>query len=521
MFAQRCRRIFFYSLFCGFAVWPVFAVSGAEGEMFVEEFLLLEDQWPLWAEQEKVLSVEGRFKTMTRRSMTLQQSELSFKPINGLEFDRSQSDSDIVRARGVFRRDEDKELFFEVNRLEHLPSLEAEEKLQNLKVDVAAPEAFYHQARRYYEYGRFYEEDEFLKRADELYASGLETERNRTEGEDYRALFALADRASQLSSYSRYEMELRHEAFRRWWATLRHMSQDGSKFDEFLDQLLAQLTSAEAPLTEKVEELEQKYITSPLEFYHESDNFTRQILHRLFYIQAVEEHLQRQLTVDGSTGMELADRLESLAPEKTKTIKELRQAGLKFRLDRIELLTRSEMLQVRQYYLDYGEEEKAKAAASEWLDNREKRVAEEGPAGVPQLARDRIELLGEKKKGVEFLLDTIRTHPEAGPVKEELNKQGYAFIDGSWRDLKSWEESQEEDPQLKAMRQGFVVEGMTFDQVERTLGYPVSSLRSVSSLSISEVWVYPQSETTRLLVYFQWARGKSRSNARVDKVVQQ
>ncbi|QDU78760.1 hypothetical protein Pla110_04640 [Polystyrenella longa] len=526
MFTMSLRKILFYIVVIGFSFCgPVF-LQAAEDEistddMFVEDLLLMEDQWPYWAKQGEDITVEGRFKTMTRLNMTLQQSDLPFKPATGIEFNREHKDSNIVRLRGALTYDESENLFFRVSRFEHLRSLEEEDRQQNLQPGSSASEAFYNLARRFQNYGRFYEENDLLARAEELYTGGLQTERKQLRNDNYKGLFGLADRAGQLTRGRRYEFELRHEAFRKWGAEVLSGELNEAKFEEFLDTLLSQLPGASAPLPEVPAERKQQYETAPLDVYRQADGFARLELHRLFYADMVERFLLSQLAKDGSNGMDLAERLETLVPESTLVTKSIRQAGLEFKLKRVEQLTRSDMLSARRYFLEYEELEKAKEVVRRWLENRELRATEEGPAAVPQLARDRTEFLGDQKGAIELLLRTIRTYPDVESVKKELGEQGYAFLEGRWQNLAEWEAAQPDNSSENAMRQGFVVEGMTFEQVELTLGYPVTRLRSVSAQKVLEIWTFPQSQTSKILVTFDWTRGASRVSARVVKVEQQ
>ncbi|MEZ6049125.1 MAG: hypothetical protein R3C11_26825 [Planctomycetaceae bacterium] len=499
------------------------SLPAAEDEevMFIREFLLLEDQWEYWKELETPLIVEGEVKSLTRLRLTFQQCDLVFKPEANLEFDRKGTTSNLVRVQGKLETDLNQELIFEVEKFEPLPDLEEQVELQRLEVGKAAPEAFYEMAARFRKYGEFYENDLLLKRADELFSNGLRTEKNLIRKDDYRTLFTLAERISQVAPGSRLYAEVVHEACQAMWKDVQTDRVDGPTFEQLLDRILDTLPGADAPLEEYPSPYQEEYLKSPLEYYNQADEFIRMELNRLFYGEVVLQHFRKQLEKDGSNGMELADRLQSLLPEETVLHHEFRKQGLNFKLDRIARLTRSEMLKVREYFIEYGEPEKAERAAREWLKNREQRVLEEGPAGVPQLADDREQLLGEENEALELLLKTIRTYPEAEPVKQSLEKRGYAFLDGSWRSRKDWKPDEVLAPDLQAMRQGIVVEGMTLKQVEQTLGFPLSTLQSVSASRIVEVWIYPQSSGKRIIVYFDRDRGASRTAAKVSKLVQQ
>ena len=166
----RCVSLLLITLACG----SVFA----QDDMFIKEFLLKEDQWPRYAREQRSLTIEGRSRSMTRLRLTMQQCDLTFRPTGGVEFNRQQDDSNIVRLRGKLTHEdgEDGDLYFAVDRFEHLPSLETElEKLRDLKNDGAV-EPLYELARRFEQYGRFYEDDALLNHAEELYVEGLRTE---------------------------------------------------------------------------------------------------------------------------------------------------------------------------------------------------------------------------------------------------------------------------------------------------------------------------------------------------------
>jgi len=519
---KKDTRLLKRSWWCAILIWGWLAQAetvAAEETMFVGELILQEDQWDYWLEERTVLHIEGRYHSITGKILKLEGCDLNFRAGPTVRYEKSKTVSRQIRLTGRMVPYGDG-YEFQVDNYLHLPFL-TEQIQKRLKEKDISEVTLYSLARKVREQADFYDDPKLEQSADQLLHKAVQTERDSFIALEPEQLWKLGQKAKRLEASPDLWEPMLHEALRRQWKEITNRTRQQKLRDE-LTARLAKLPGAEIPLEDYDPKLEKKYRQQPVKIYNESDPFTRMELHRLFFMEVIEDEIVKRMNVDKSNGAEIAAELEETIPERigSQQTLNLRLAGVEFKFKHVETATRSEMLELAEELRNLGQPEKSIQAMQRWFDQREERVRKEGPAAAPQLADDIIQYLHNQNRAEKLLLDAVKQAPDSREITMRLDKFGFIKVQDEWVKEKDYRRKLDNDPLLKAMRQGVVIEGMTLEQVQRTLGRPTQHVKAVSDKMVTEVWVFPQGADQFLSVYFERERLAARKTAKVKKIIQ-
>jgi hypothetical protein len=369
--------------------------------------------------------------------------------------------------------------------------------------------------------GKFYQDDDLLREAQTAYLKGFDLERRAVREGDAGGLFALADKAATLGLPVKLRAELIHEAYQIRWQAIQKEKEPALK--EFAEQLARDLPGAAVPLQPPESKLGEDYWKGPAAAYQAAADDDRRKLHRVFYAQVLESMIVRQAAADGSNGAKIAAEIDRQIPERAELAEDYRQRELDYRIAQVGTATRQEMLELVNQFRKSGREELIRRTIEKWLETREKRLRQDGPAGLVQSADDRLELLDDKKTAVALLIEADRANPGsqemAGEIAKRLNRLGYQQTGGQWASQGELHQ-QPTDPVQQAMREGRVAREMTADQVRKTLGAPTSRTRVLTHEQISEVWFYGPRGSSRLAIHFTRRLRSEPAEAKVVNISQ-
>lgn len=492
----------------------------AQETMFVGDFLLQEDQWDHWLENQTELQIEGRYDSITGKILKLQECQINFHAKASVRFSSSPNESRQVRLIGLLKPHGDT-VEFSVSQYVHLPRLlkQVERRLQ--EAPDASEATLYHLAEKVRTQGEFYEDPALLSEAEALLKRAIQRERENIIGDNPEALLKLAQKSKELGAPIEDWLPMLHESLRMKYDQIKESTDNQDEFQELIERL-SNLPGARVELSPFDSALEKQYRQNPIKIYLKADPFTRLEFNRLFYIEVREQNILSGLKVDQSNGVQIAAELVSFLPERAGTdqVQKLKLAGLDFKLQHIETATRSEMYDLWDMFWKLKQQEKANAVAARWIKKREERIFQEGPAGAPELADDIMQYLNDKPRAAKLLQAAIKEAPDSLELAGRLEKLGFIKLEQQWINEKEYRQQLERDPIRKAMRQGVVIEGMKLDQVQRTLGTPIQHVMAASKSSVTEVWIYPQGNDKYLSVFFEREPNQPRLESEVTKIAQ-
>jgi len=476
----------------------------------VEEFNELKGEWPELLGRH--LRIEGRYALMGRNLLRFKNCDLSFRSRKDLP--KLTGRSRTVEVSGRLTR-EDGKLFFLIEELFELPTDLERLRQQRSRLDPAKADEWYQLATWAEQRAKFYQDAELAQEARKLYRDGLRIERSRLREGDPRALFALAEKAAGFGLDQSVQLSLIHEACVLLWRQAQRRD-DANSLRQLASTVAEKLPGAKTPLTEPVDGLRKRYLAAPLPTYEKADASTRQTLHRILHNEILLAAILKQAAPDGRNGLEIADQIETQLPEYRETATAFRQKGVAYRAAHIATASRSEMLELVELFKKQNQPERARVLILRWLQAREKVLRQDGPDGLRQLAREYETLLQDTKTAVKLLVEAYRLSQEAPEIAKELERRGYRRAGQRWVTLEEFAKTPE-GRIVQAMREGRVVEGMTAEQVRKTLGAPSFVARAATDGVFAEVWVYGENRGSRLAIHL--SRPLSSRELKVTAVV--
>ena len=177
-------------------------------------------------------------------------------------------------------------------------------------------------------------------------------------------------------------------------------------------------------------------------------------------------------------------------------------------------MTRSDMLGVADQLERAGQAKRALSAKRKWVKASEARLSKRGPAGLAQSANEYETLLNDRFNAVRLLKQAWTLSPEKKEIAEKLALYDVYRQDELWVSKSQLHEAPK-DAMEDALREGRVIEGMTPDQVGKSLGKPDRISRFASASKTQILWVF---EATRLSVLFERSSKRKDAEAKVKSV---
>ncbi|MBT6154435.1 MAG: hypothetical protein HOL01_19730 [Planctomycetaceae bacterium] len=441
--------------------------------------------------------IEGRISSKAPNRLTLQKCSQVFLPAQGETFGKPPAKHGVVEIFGRLQVvDRKRVIVVSSIRFHSDDAIRYELKKKALRRDNS--EDWFNLAKWAGKRAEFYEDKVLRERTIEANRRGIELQRRTLPDVNATTLLALAKKAADLKLPDSIRLQFVHEAHRTTWEELQKTKRPDMKL--LLDALKQQLPGVTERLPTPQPELEKTYRANPVSVYRQADEKARKKLHRIFYSDVLLASILQTAEADGDNGFAIADRVDETLPEQHELAERQREQEMKTRLSNIDRLTRQEMLDLADRFRRRKQPAKADEAVKKWLKATESQFRKEGPIGLLKAADEYIDLLEDRDKGVALLKEAYKLSPESERITERLTQLDYRLDDGEWVPIGDVKKRLE-TPIQKATREGRVIKGMTATQVRGVLGIATSVTRIATAGQVSELWIYGESNATRITVH--------------------
>ncbi len=495
-------------LLLAFSASPLFAAGN--NAQSVQDFLELKEKWPDLIGSS--FRLEGRATITTKDYVKLKGCELTFRSSRPLP--KLQGNSKVVEVSGRLAKENGGKLFIEIDSITELPTDLQTVKLRESGLPRGSAKEWYDLATWTAARGKFYDDDELLKRAAEINLKGLKIERQALTEITPAALRKLAGRADDLKLDDSLRLDLLHESFWLEWESLQKTAPPVDPNDErdwkkdpyfmFLERLDSELPGATTTSDNVLPLLTAEYRKNPVLGYRSANEASRRVLHRLFHRDVATAAITRITRPDGSNGTLIAEQIDELISEQHTLAEQHRDNELAFLVKNVAAASRTQLNDLVQRCHDRKQEALAKEAINRWLARRELSLRKDGVSGLIQLADDRLALLQDQAGAGSLLLEAVEQTPTNTDVIERLEKLGYRKVDEQWTHpiLKPQPPGAVATPKIETerdrnIRLGVPEIGMTPAELLRCLGAPSSVTRIASSGHITETWTYREGTIIR------------------------
>ncbi len=479
----------------------------------LQSFLGLKDQWPDLVGSS--FRIEGHYTIAVKDYVKLKNCDLIFRASKPLP--KLSSGSKVVEIIGRLAKDSDNgKLYFEIDQLKELPSDLVTFQQREASLSRGPPKALYKLADWATTRGKFYDDEELLKRAKAAKQKGFSIERRDLKEVTAATLRGLAERARDLQLDEPLRFELLHESLWLEWESLRKAADKSNTNPDdvdpaqdppwkFLKEVDAELPGA-TTRPESVQALvASEYLRDPITSYRTASESNRRVMHRLFHNEVALAAIARLTKPDGSNGVDIADRLDQLVPEQHDRAEKLRDGELTFLAKSAGTLARTQLQELLQRCRDRKQDGLAKEAIQRWLKRREQSLRKDGVTGLIQLSDDRWSLLQEPIAAGEPLLEALQQTPNNVDVIERLKKLGFQEVNGRWTQPQQAQKAntapaaQMIEAEIdRNIRLGVPKISMTPAQLMRCLGAPSSITRiATSGRTTTETWIYREGAAVR------------------------
>jgi hypothetical protein len=478
----------------------------------VEEFLAMRDKWPDLIGVS--FKVRGRLSTAAGNIVILKNCKgIQFRSVKELPVFREKGL--VVEVSGILKKDEFGKIFLEVSSLKNLGTdmsrLNARRNAL-LRDDI---DGLFELGEWAEERGIDYEDEELVNEARKMFRAALQKERIGLDNPRYDDLKRLARKIEKYSLQPEFKTSLIHEAYYWEWRAIRKEASSNELLG-WAGRAASELPGADKKIANYDLATVAKYVDRPLNYHSKSTPGELPGVHRMLYIEIVRDGIKKLADPDGINGMVVADRIEELIPELSDWATEFRLRELDYRLTIAEKMRRSEMLRLRRDLEDHKRTKDSTDVLERWFRHRTNVLRGEGATGLVQLAIEYDELKGDKAAAIRLLLEAERAKPGLGKVSEQLKSYGFKQVNGVWKSPQQIVHVPD-TPVVIAMREGRVVKGMSAEQVEKTLGKPVSVTRIMTSRRLTEYWVYGNESSSGISVRLN--RLNISRPAIVDKII--
>ncbi len=492
----------------------LFSSGAFAASLSVKEWIAQKGDWKEFTKSEKVIKIEGRVSTISKDQLRLQKCRLTFRSESGRPFKRPQRKYFNVHVTGYLKIHKGS-LEFMVTRMFTAPTDIGEFEIRSKKITKADPNQWNQLADWAENRADFYTDDQLEQQALGARLKGIMIQRSLLKVGDFEGLEQLAVKLIELKLDVRLQKEYQHSAYRYRWDVTKKKDEKVQK--EFLEKLKENFPGCETPLDKPDEKLQSRYLASPHETYHASDDITRIKLHRLFYREVQFPILTKNADENPREGYLIAEKIDQLIPEEKAFAEQLREKELTYRIKHISTANRKQLSSLKQKLIDRKQLQQAELIENSWLAAREGELRKEGPTGLVRAARLYLEIKKDKQTGTQLLLEAFKKNNKTQGVAEELTKLGYHYHQKKWLTAAEYK-NRKIDPIQQAMQNGNIIVGMTREQVLKTLT-PVSKFRMVSANGVTEIWVFGEPHETRITAHLLQPDRKS-SSAKVIKVIE-
>lgn len=493
--------------FCLLAIWGSEAVLRAQPRT-IQSFVADQSKWPdlvgtAW-------HLEGRYSLFGDREMRFANCNLPFVFSGKISVPRERSN--VVEVTGRLEK-ENGRLQFRVESLKSHPSDLEVVAAKRSEIDTRRPDDWYKVADWARNRGEFYKDAELLQEVDNLNRHGLLTEYRSIDPGNEQAHLAIVAKARRLKLDENLIVDMLHEGLRAQFEKHRRQASSEPALASLSVRIRKELPGAMRELDEYPEDLATEYAAEPKQLHAAADPARRQVLHRLFYLETMLERINAAARPDGSNGIEIAARIAAEIPERPELVTFHERRELDYRIKRVPLMARQEMLSLVRELESRDDPDRAKLVKQQWLQAREPLLREDGARGLVDLAEDWISLLNDRETAAEFYMAAWAANRDYEPAQQWLEANDFVFAAGKWH-------RRDEAPQTadlamdRAIREGRILTGMSDAQVRAALGArPDAVTRFATSGRITELWVF---ESAGIVV--RLSRRNRNEPSRVDAI---
>lgn len=494
------------------SLFPLMSASAAE-TFFIADFLDAQKQWPDFAEKATAIHLQGRPEQIARTRLKLYKSDLVLRSLDNAKLPVVPREVQTIEVRGrLVKAGESFE--FLVDDLRVMPTDLETLKTRQQGLPDNKPEPWYELYQWAKRRGTFYEDRELLDQMTELARRGLAAARKALGQETYAGLKAIAEQVPQLGLPESFRAELIHEAWQLRW--IAEQEKSTQPLPELADEFQKEMPGAVTVLKPPQPKLAEKYLQSPVAVYNQSDTAEREKLHRIFYAEILLASIKQKASADGSNGLTVADAIDKVIPEHHGIAEKYRDQALDYRVQNIARLTQQEVVELSELFRQRNEAERARKALTSWIESRVDLLKQEGPDGLMQAAALYRNLLEDEQQEAELLKAAWKLNPDLEEVTVRLTTLGYKLGDGQWLAPEK-AALKPEDPIKQAMLEGRVLPGMTPEQVRKSQGKPLQTVRIVSAGQVEELWIYGERGNSRIVIHFQRGHSGATEVARISE----
>ena len=486
------------------ALFAQAAVGDDREAISIAEFVEAKSRWDRLVSQP--MRLEGRISLFSNSELRFKKCDMRF--VHSSLIRPGGSTKNVEVGGRIVRKDG--KLTFSVTEL----------KLREQDMDLLArkravinnsrPDGAYELAAWARRRGDFYDDDELRDASKSLYEEGLTIGHQHLKPGDVAGLRDLAKKAAEFSLGDGLRLQFLHEANRLEWKS--EQDADLPNYRRVLDLIRRELPGATSPLPRHRLAIRKEYKRAP-ETYRLASEQNRRLLARAFYLEVATAEIGRAATEDGSNGYEIARRVERELPELTDLADTYRTRELRYLDRRLDRLTRPQVLDLSERYKQRNDPQQAGSVVRRWLELREPRARENGPAELMELGDEYVTLLNDERAAAKLYKLAFERNPQSKTAADWLRDHGYTLRESTWSKPGERQEDPHETTIAEAIQEGRVQVGMTAQQARKALGTkPASVVRMASAGHIEELWVFPDYGIT--------VRLKRRSTSDVSLVVQ-
>ncbi len=476
--------------------------------------------WDKYAAEERKFQIHGRFHGRTADTFTLEQLDIPCRLSSSVKLPDRMRDGQRMELSGRMVSENGKRLF-QVSRM-----LVRETDVEQINrraraLPEADPATRFALADEFVPDAEFYRDMQLSDAIHSLRTQGIALKRKLAKS-DPQLLREVHAEGLRLTVDARLLRLLQFEVLHTEWKN------PGADLEALLIEIKQTCEGWNRQIPEVPERLIAPFQKDASAVYENGSDDDRLWLHRLMFLKIRLQQIESILKPDGSNGLSLAAIVRSEFPAEQSAASTLEEQEVKFRLGRVDQLTRQEFQELAELLTRLSRSDKIRDVLQEWLSAQERRFGRDTIAGLLRTA-DEFLFAAENWKDVRhheqavellkqaWFLASVESPDDARQISERLKRYGWERLNNQWLTPQQVLALPKNDIQL-AVREGRVVRGMTVEQVVQTLGQPARISRLGSSRVMRELWVYDAEGDAGLVVRFRRSLADNRELKTVEDV---
>ena len=476
--------------------------------------------WEKYAAEERKFQIHGRFHGRTADTFTLEQFDVPCRLSSSVKLPDRMREGQRMELSGRMVSENGKRLF-QVSRMLVRDTDVDQINRREKSLPANQPAALFALADEFLAEAEFYDDKNLTQAIHSLRTQGIALKRKQSQS-DPQLLREVHAEGLRLEVDVRLLSLLKFEVLHKEWKN------SGADLEALLTEIRQTCEGWDRQIPEVPERLIGPFQKDASGVYENGSDDDRLWLHRLMFLRVRLQQIESMLKPDGSNGLELAAIVRSEFPAEKSAASSLEEQEVKFRLGRVDQLSRQEFQELAELLTRLSRSDKIRDVLQEWLTAQERRFGRDTIAGLLRMA-DEFLFAAEnwkdsrhQEQAVELLkqawsLASVESPDDAQHISERLKRYGWERLNNQWLTPQQVLSLPKNDIQL-AVREGRVVPGMTVQQVVQTLGQPARISRLGSSRVMRELWVYDAEGDAGLVVRFRRSLADNRDSKTVEDV---